>query len=467
MSRFLLAIDNGSQSTKVSIIDTAGRVRTAVRVPLRPYAHPAPGRVVHPGDDVWDSIVRGCREVMAAFDGDPADIAAVGLCTIRFCRAVLDADGMLSEPMMSWMDERVSRAHQVADPRIRYVTTSSGYVTRRLTGQLRDTCANYQGVWPIDHSTWRWSADESVYGATGMTRDMLFELVDPGDLLGYVDESAAAQCALPRGLPVYATANDKAVEALGCGLREPDTVLVSLGTYIAGMTVGHELLADEAGRLWSNFGSVPGLYLYESVGIRRGMWTVSWFRDLTGGGAGAEDALNAGAARIPPGSGGLMTVLDWLAPGDEPFRRGAVLGFDGTQDRFHVYRSILEAIALTLRSTIASMSQALGRRPSQLIVSGGGSKSDVLMQIFADVFDLPATRPSISDAAGLGAAICAAVGAGLHPSWSVAQDRMISPGLTFTPDAGSVHAYRDIARRFDAIRTHTDPLFRMLTGPAG
>ena len=68
-----------------------------------------PGHVVHPDDDIWESIAGACCDVMAAFPGDPADIAAVGLCTIRFCRALLRADGSLAEPVLSWMDERVAR----------------------------------------------------------------------------------------------------------------------------------------------------------------------------------------------------------------------------------------------------------------------------------------------------------------------------------------------------------------------
>lgn len=97
----VVAIDNGSQSTKVLVVDETGRVRAQSRVGLRPYAVPAPGRSVHPDDDVWDSIVRACRVAMERFDGDPEEIVGVGLCTIRFCRALLRADGTLAEPLLA------------------------------------------------------------------------------------------------------------------------------------------------------------------------------------------------------------------------------------------------------------------------------------------------------------------------------------------------------------------------------
>ena len=145
--------------------------------------------------------------------------------------------------------------------------------------------------------------------------------------------------------------------------------------------------------------------------------------------AGApEDALNAAASELAPGSNGLLTIPDWLAPGQAPWRRGALLGFDGSQGRAHIYRSILEGIALTMANNTAAMERALGRRLSPVLVSGGGSHSDLMMQIVADVYGRPARRTTLNDAAGLGAAICAAVGHGIYPGWDQATAAMVSPG---------------------------------------
>ncbi|MEP6979536.1 MAG: FGGY-family carbohydrate kinase [Nakamurella sp.] len=458
----MVAIDNGSQSTKVSVVDGHGRVHASARRPLRPYEHPAPGHVVHPGDDVWESIAGACREALGAFTGDRDAIIGVGLCTIRFCRARLGPDGLLAGPMLSWMDSRVGRPHE-PDPEVRYVTTSSGYITRRLTGEHRDAAANYQGLWPIDTATWRWSVEPGAYERTGMPPDMLFELVDPGGSLGKITPRAAETTGMPAGIPVYATANDKAVEALGCGLAGSDTVLVSLGTYIAAMTTtDREEPADP--RYWINFAAEPGRYLVESNGIRRGMWTVSWLRDLLGADL---DALTREAAAVEPGSGGLITVLDWLAPADHPYRRGAILGFDGTQGRGHLYRSLLEAIALTMRRHVRAMEAALGQTFSTVVVSGGGSHSPLVMQLFADVFDRPAARAGVSDAAGVGAAICAAVGAGLHPGWEAAVAAMVRPGVTYHPDPDAARRYVDLAADHDAVPSFTDPLFAALSAARG
>ncbi len=467
MTAYVLAIDNGSQSTKVSVVDDRGRVHATGTRALRAYDTSVAGHVVHPDDDIWDSVQEACREALRRFAGEPHEIVAVGLCTIRFCRVLLDADGQLVEPVLSWMDVRVSRPHDPADSRVAHVTTSSGYITHRLTGRLVDTGANYQGLWPIDQRTAEWSSDPVAYEKTGMPRRLLFELVAPGDLLGTVTPEASAATGIPVGLPVHATANDKAVEALGCGLRDEDTVLLSLGTYIAAMTTGSS--PDGGGEhFWVNFGSTPGEYLYESHGIRRGMWTVSWFRDLVQGSASAvdggsvEELLNAEASGVPPGSGGLMAVLDWLAPTEAPFRRGALVGFDGTQGRAHIYRAILEGIALTMHGHVTRMERALGRRFSSVVVAGGGSRSDLMMQVVADVFDRPTGRTAMPDAAGLGAAICAAVGAGIHPDWDTAVTAMVAPGEVFQPEPRTVETYAGVEQTYARLRDFTDPLFEWM-----
>lgn len=472
MAAYVVAIDNGSQSTKVSIVDADGRTHASARVGLRPYEYPEPGHVIHPEDDVWDSIAAACRIALQRFTGDHKQIVGVGLCTIRFCRAILDQDGLLTEPMLSWMDSRVGHSFERSDERERYVTTSSGYITHRLTGAFRDAAANCQGVWPIDQNTWRWSENPRAYVDTGMPREMLLDLVDPGELLGTVTPAAAVATGIPEGVAVYATANDKAVEALGAGLRSESELVLSLGTYVSSMTLGSGPQDSDA--FWVNFGSRPGEYLYESEGIRRGMWTVSWFRSLLqeAGAASSgnhddqlyalEESLNRGAASVPPGSNGLMTILDWLAPAQAQHRRGALLGFDGSQGRHHIYRSILEGLAFTMADHAAAMETALDRRFDSVILSGGGARSELMATIVADVFGTTVRRAETDDAAGMGAAICAAVGSGMHTTWDDAIGQMVrfAPPVLVSPEGAK--AYQRFRRVHTELRARTDTLFEWM-----
>ena len=447
--KYLLGIDEGSQSCKLTMYDTAGNIVTRVSEPLEPLALAPGGVAEHPGDDLWDKLCIASKKLMREFSGDPKDIAAAGLCTIRFCRALMKEDGMLAQPVMSWMDDRVSRPHEWEYQNVRYVTTSSGYITHRLTGKLRDTGANYLGVWPLDMETWDYFSDDNALEAFNLRRENLLALTPPGGILGCVTTEAARETGLPAGLPVAATANDKAVEALGAGCLNPETAVISLGTYIAAMTPG-ECNIREPQNLWVNLASVPGRYLYESGGVRRGMWMLSWWAKFLGGeflaecesvGVMPESALEREAELVPPGSDGLLIVPHWLAPTSHPYRKGMMLGFDARHGRAHVYRAIMESIAMTMKNSIDAMCNELGRCPEEYVVTGGGSNSPLFMSIFADVLGKPVACAFDSGPAGLGSAVCAAVAAGVYEDFPAAVAAMVRKGEKYYPDASRAVLY--------------------------
>ena len=468
--KYLIGVDGGSQSSKVVVFDLAGNVVCEGRQVLRPMSRPRNGIVEHPDDDLWDSITSASRQAMAHFGGDPGEIVGVGLCTIRCERAFLKKDGSLAAPVMSWMDVRAYQPYEHDNPDTAYVTTSSGYITHRFTGRFRDSAANnIEGQWPIDTDTWRWSDDAAVLSAWNIPREMLVELQMPGDIAGHVTPEAAAACGIPAGIPVVTTANDKAVEALGCGSLGETTSLISLGTYIASMVHGRENVKTPS-EFWTNFACVPNRYLYESHGIRRGMWTLSWFLDLLGDdfarsaeslGISREQYLEREAQEVPAGSDGLMTVLDWLAPAEQPFRKGVMIGFDARHTRAHVYRSILEAIALTMKNRVDAMCAELAISLDSIVVSGGGASSPLFMRIFADVFGIPSSRGVASGGASLGAAICAAVAAGEHADFETAVAAMTKERETFAPDPANVEVYRRLNETvYQTIRDSTDQVLK-------
>ncbi len=464
---YLIGVDCGTQSAKVAIYDATGKAAAEGRQVLRPMDRPRHGVVVHPDDDIWTSICAASRAALASFTGDIHEIAGVGICPIRCCKTFLDANGGLIEPVMNWMDERAYQPYIPDDPRLAYATTLSGYIAHRFTGEFKDTAANnIVGQWPIDADTWTWSNDSSVLAKFGLCREMLFELQMPGDIIGALTKGAADATGMPVGIPVVATANDKAVEMLGSGLLGEKAALISLGTYIAAMMHGRENHTSPA-NFWTNFACAPNGYLYESNGIRRGMWTLTWFLDLIGPevaaaaasqGISRETFIEREAANVPPGSDGLMTVLDWLAPSDKPFRKGVMIGFDARHTRGHMYRSILEAIALTMKHNVDAMAGEVGATLEGIVVSGGGSTSPLVMQIFADVFGIPASR-SQHGGASLGAAMCAAAATGVHASIDTAASAMSGAREIFTPNRSDGQIYRRILDSgYLDVRHATDPV---------
>jgi sugar (pentulose or hexulose) kinase len=159
----------------------------------------------------------------------------MGICIVRCCRALLKENGELAYPVINWMDKRLNKPYEYIDAyrEVRYITTTSGYITHRLTGEFKDTCANYIGWWPMDNDRLDWSTDPAVWQSCNLTRDRVLDVVKPGEILGYLSERAAQQIGLPAGLPVVATAHDKAVEALGAGSLDEGVALISLAPISA------------------------------------------------------------------------------------------------------------------------------------------------------------------------------------------------------------------------------------------
>lgn len=272
-NKYLMSVDIGTQSAKVVIFDTQGNIICQGGENLQKIQVPAPLLAIHPEDDLWDSLKLAFAKVMKAFkhkDLDPNDIQAMGLCVIRCCRTVLKADGSLSYPVIGWMDKRLNYPYQPSSEfkDAKYVSTSSGYITHRLTGEFKDTCANYIGWWPMDDQTLNWSDDPEQWKSCNLSRDMVFDLVKPGEELGTLRHELAEEFGLPVGLPVIATAHDKAVEALGAGALNDGTILISLGTYIAALTQGKEYVTDSQD-YWPFQAAIPHRYIYECWGSSR------------------------------------------------------------------------------------------------------------------------------------------------------------------------------------------------------
>jgi sugar (pentulose or hexulose) kinase len=467
--KYLIGIDGGTQSTKVSIFDVEGNIISEEKSLLTPLYSPDADTAEHPNDDLWDSLKVTCKRVMDNFKGDKKDILAIGLGSIRCCRSYLDKDGMLCAPIINWMDKRLEKPYPGNIPNFQYIATTTAYLTVRLTGELKDTAANYEGLYgPFNKETWSWSDNEEDYKPYNITRDNVFDLVMPGEQLGCITKEAAEITGLLEGCPVIATANDKATEGLGAGIVDDTTCLVSLGTYIGGMINGHEF-NNSAKHYWSNLSAIPHQYLYEGMpGIRRGMWSISWFKEILGipwedfaknEDTSIEKILDKEAENVPPGCDGLITVPEFMAPVGMHYRKALMIGFDGRHKRAHIYRSLLEAIAMTIHMSMEDMFEEKGYTPERLIISGGGSNSDEFMRIFADVFGMPSYRNEVNNAAGIGAAICAAIGAKVYPSYEVAVEKMVKIKNHYEPNEENVKIYQDIEKNiYRGIKKYSDPI---------
>ncbi len=478
---YILAIDCGTQSVRAHLFDLRGNLTASARVEIEPYVSPRPGWAEQDPDYYWDSLAVACRKLWQVSSVSSEAVAGVALTTQRSTVVNLDKDGKPLRPAIVWLDQRRAEQlpplgglwrtafravgmaetidHLMAEAEANWLRTEqpdvwqqtahylflSGFLTWKLVGRFVDSVGCQVGYVPFDYRRLRWAGRRDwKWRAIGVNPEWLPDLVQPGETLGEITAEASEATGIPVGLPVIAAAADKACEVLGAGCIEPHSACLSYGTS-ATINTTHKRYV-EAIRFIPPFpAAIEGLHTLE-VQVYRGFWMVSWFKKEFGErecriaaeqGLEPEELFDELVNAVGPGSMGLVLQPYW-SPGVKlpgPEAKGAIIGFGDVHTRAHIYRAILEGIAYALREGSERCQRRTGQRIRELRVAGGGSKSDAAMQITADVFGLPAARLKVSEASGLGAAIDAAVGLGLHGDFETAVAEMTHVGQVFEPDS--------------------------------
>jgi sugar (pentulose or hexulose) kinase len=486
----LLALDVGTQSVRALLFDPRGVLVAMGRVPITPYVSPQPGWAEQDPEVWWTALGEACRLLWADPRAKPDSVAGVGLTGQRTTVIAADEDGRPLRAAIVWLDQRRAEglpaigglwgvAFRVAgvtetvarfqadceanwinlhEPavwkRIRRYGMLSSWLAARLVGDWVDSSASQVGYLPFDFKNSRWSSRwDWKWQVAPFDRAWLPRLVPPGGQLGEITSQAATHLGVAAGLPLIAAAGDKQAEALGAGAVTPEVAALSFGTTA---TIGttHRRYLEAIPLLPPYPAAIPGAWLVE-LQVLRGFWMVEWFKREFG-----ADEVARGAARdippealfedllaaSPPGSMGLVLQPYWMPgvryPGAEA--KGAILGFGDIHGRAHVYRAILEGLGYALREGAERTVRKSKVPIRELRISGGGSQSRAAVQLFADLFGLPASRPHTHEAAGLGAAIDVALGLGIHPDPETAVAEMVRIADRFEPNAAANRTYEDL-----------------------
>lgn len=483
----LLSIDNGTQSLKALIFDLEGELVAKEQIIFEPYYSKNPGWAEQDPDVFWKSLCRACQGLWK--QGEYKDrIAGVSLTTQRSTVINVDKNGRPLRPAMIWLDQRKTYGQPPlggiwgllfklarVNNTIAYIQTEaevnwiranqpeiwadthkylllSGYLTYMLTGEFVDSVGCQVAMIPFDYKGLRWASNRDwKWKILPVERELLPGLIRPGQPLGSITRKAAEETGIPEGLPLIAAAADKACEVIGSGSLDPSTGCLSYGTT-ATINITSKKYVEAVPLLPPYPSAVPDYYAVE-VQIYRGFWMVSWFKKEFGyreqqvasmKGVTPETLFDKLVEDSPPGSMGLVLQPYWT-PGVKfpgPEAKGAIIGFGDVHKKAHVYRAILEGLGYALRDGKERIEKRTGIPITSLRVSGGGSQSRNAMQITADIFGLPAARPRVYETSGLGAAIDAAVGLGLHGDFESAVKAMTHIGEVFEPNREN-HAIYD------------------------
>lgn len=509
-ARTILSLDVGTQSARALVFDAQGELLAkAQQIFDKTYESPQPGWAEQDPEIYWRAIVDCCQSLWRSGDVRAHDIAAVTLTTQRATVICLDAAGRVLRPAIVWLDQR--RADQPPDLGLAWKTAFrlagahtlitqvqreaeanwlaenqpqlwretahflllSGWLNWRLCGAYVDSSGSQVGYLPFDYKRLQWAGPHDFkWRALAVRREQLPELFAPSQALGALTAQAADALGLPAGVPLIAAAADKACEVLGAGAVEPDVAQLSFGTTATINTTQSRYL--EVQRLVPAYPAAQPNAWNTEIQIYRGFWMVSWFRRefamqeerlAAERGVAVETLFDELIKAVPPGAMGL-TLQPYWSPGVRipgPEAKGAIIGFGDVHTRAHLYRAILEGLVYGLRGGCEQIERKLGRPIRLLRVAGGGSQSDVAMQITADVFNRPAERPSIYETSGLGAAINAAVGLGWHADHATAVRAMTRIGQRFEPDPAAAKVYDALYREvYSRMYGRLQPLYRSI-----
>lgn len=490
--RYILSIDCGTQSIRALLFDEYGDMAAKEKAEFEPYFSDYPGWAEQEPEMYYSSLCRVCSGLKEKQPGKWDKIIGVTVTTQRDTCVNIDKDGKVLRPAIIWLDQRMakcdkplpaldnamfkcigmrkaveisrrkSRSNWIKEnqPEIWNATYKymllSGYLTYRLTGEMKDSIANQIGHIPFDYKNKSWPkyANSWRWHVFGIEKEKLPELVEPGQIIGAIAAAASAETGLKEGLPIIAGGSDKGCETLGSGCLDLDCASLSFGTTATIQTTSSFYF--EPIRFMPAYPSaIPGHYNPE-IEIFRGYWMISWFKkefstrellEAKERNIPPEVLLNERLNDIPPGSHGLILQPYWGPGLKMPDAKGSIIGFGDVHTRAHIYRAIIEGINYALYEGLELIERKSGTRVRRIMVSGGGSQSDTICQITADMFNRPVCKGVTYETSGLGAAIIGFVGLGIYGSYREAVDKMVRSSVIYQPDKNGAEIYSKLYNR--------------------
>ena len=460
----ILAFDLGTGGNKASLYDAEGRCLASVFAAYD-TEYPQAGWHEQRPTAWWDSVVRSTRQLLAAGAADPRSIACLAISGHSLGCVPLAADGRLLRPATPiWSDKRpVAQAadffRRIDEARwyrltgngfppphytifkilwyrdhepemfraIHKIVGTKDYINYRLTGRLATDYSYASGSGVYDLLAWDYC--DELLAAAELPRSLLPEIVPSQQILGQLSAEAAEQLGLPREVKVACGGVDNSCMALGARNVAEGRVYASLGSSSWIAVSSSRPLLDDIARPYVFAHVVPGMFT-SAVAIFSSGTSLKWVRDHLCGNLAAiarmqdRDAyemMTELAGQSPVGAKGLLFNPS-LAGGSSLDAsaniRGALLGLDLGHSQADVIRATLEGIALNLRLVLDEL-RRLGSVGSEMVVVGGGSRSRLWRQIFADAWEIDILKTNIGqDAGSLGAAAVAAVAVGLWDDFS-------------------------------------------------
>jgi glycerol kinase len=479
-AKYVLAIDQGTTGTHVSVVDARGKV---VGKGYREFRQifPKPGWVEHDLEDIWGSVERTVAEALKDSGLKGTAITAIGITNQRETTAVWHrGSGKAIQHAIVWQDRRTSeRCAEIKarglEPRIRELTglvvdpyfsgtkvewilrnkrgararaekgdlcfgTIDSYLVYKLTGHRTHVTdvSNASRTLLMDLRKLQWS--EELRRLFDVPALMLPEIRSSAEIYG----TTSRMKSLPDGIPISGMAGDQQAALFGqaCFERGASKCTYGTGAFLL-MNTGTDPVVSRAGCLTTVGWKIGNRTTYALEGAAFiAAAAVQWLRDGLGLIKSTADVERLAAQVKDSGEVAFVPALAGLgAPHWRPEARGLFCGIDRSTTRAHLARAVLEGVALQIHDLAEAMKTDSGKGIPYFRVDGGAAANNLMMQYQADVLGVPVTRPKDLQTTSLGAAYLGGIGAGvwdgteqIHASWKAEK--------TFAPKmSGDIRAW--------------------------
>ncbi len=368
----------------------------------------------------------------------------------------------------NWIKENEPEIWEKTD---KYVLLPT-YLNYLLTGNLIDSVANMIGYIPMDYKNRKWATKgKSIMNyIADIPKEKLVDLCEPGDVIGSITKECSLETGIPEGVPLIATGSDKSCETLGASVINENQLAVSLGT-----TVTLQVCRDEyftPAPFTPAYPSAYKKYFNGEIQIQRGYWMLTWFkkefvhreraiaRKL---GITVEALLSKRLFEIPAGCDGLILQPYWGSGLLTPHAKGAIIGFSDIHTKLHVFKAIIEGIGFAMVDGMRILEKRTKTKITDAYLCGGGSQSDEICQIMADIGGIPIHRMQTHEVGSIGSSLIAFVSLGIHKSYDEAIKNMCHITDTFLPNMIDHEFYKKIySKIYKKVFGKLEPLYKQI-----
>ncbi len=471
---FVAALDLGTTGCRTYIFDLTGAIIASDYQEWQSF-YPSPSFVEQDADVWWESIKKTIEIAIKKSGIDKTEIVSLSVTNQRETIVPVDKEGNPLHNALVWQDRRTIDQVEYIKNKIGidkiYKTTGltidpyfsatkilwfkdkkpeiyqkahkfllvSDFIIYKLTGKFCTDYSNASRTMLFDIKKLRYS--DEIAADLEIDLDKMPETIESGVEIG---EILTDDTLFDKKTLVVSGAGDQQAAALGVGVVSPGEIKCTTGTGSFILAYLAEPNFDPGKRVLCSCHAVPGTWVQEASIFTTGA-VLRWFRDQVGNaecsiaetkGQDPYDIITTEAEKSPIGANGLLLIPHFVgsgAPHWNPLAKGIIFGLALGHERKDLYRAVLEGVAFEIRKNIEVFKE-LGIEPKELMLTGGGSRSDFWNQIYADVLGITCVRNIIEESASLGAAILAASGAGIFSDITKAAENLCKVDKKWLPN---------------------------------